>query len=313
MVSYEEVDALISGGLSRLSLSSEQLAAEKRLFWEAFITSSTTCGWEDRWKFSSMEWQQKGAVPVATYKTLQQMLQKRVEKRIPIQYVLEQAYFWNLRFYVTPDVLIPRPETEHLVAHALAWIKTQQGRVSSLSIADICTGSGAIALSVLSSLKTDPAFQWLSSVEMNASDISQPALVIAKKNAEQFGLTHAITFLHGDLLKPFVQERIRASGIDLLLCNPPYIAPDQKDTLTPEVLQEPLSALFAEENGLFFYRKLAEASPQILNTGAAVFMEVGAGMGEAVVNIFQKAGFNNCQFHPDLAGYDRIVEAHFKP
>jgi release factor glutamine methyltransferase len=215
---------------------------------------------------------------------LQQLLQHR-----PPQYLLGYEEFYGRRFKVTEDTLIPRPETEELVALCL----NQTDDNANLRVVDIGTGTGAIAIS----LKLERP-QW----QVSAIDLSEAALTVAKENANQLGA--AITFYQGDTLAPVNQQTW-----DVIVSNPPYISEQEWALMDPSVRRfEPQLALFAEENGLAMYRKIAQQAREILAPNGKVFVEIGFQQGQAVQQIFAGAfPEKNSQVVKDLAGKDRIV------
>lgn len=219
------------------------------------------------------------------------VLEMRVEKRIPIQYLLNSAWFYGLKLYVNPHVLIPRPETERLVEEVLSLSH------SGASILDVGTGSGAIALALSSRLQEQAA--------ISAVDLSPAALKVARLNQKRLG-----TRVHfrepGDLLAPVAGERF-----DLIVSNPPYVDTRLEETLAPEVRgHEPSLALFSPEaDPLHFYRRLADESPQHLNAGGWLLVEAGAGMTPDIAGIFKTHGFKNIEVIADYAGLDRVVKA----
>lgn len=210
----------------------------------------------------------------------------------PIQHIIGQEWFYGRPFTVSEDVLIPRPETEELVQGALERAAEIFGDESILA-ADIGTGSGAIAVTFQLEYKN---------VRMTATDISEAALTVARKNAEKNG-AH-ITFKQGDLAQPLRNEKW-----DVILSNPPYIDQVEATSMSPTVVDyEPHSALFAEENGLALYRKLSETLPSIMNKKALIGLEIGYKQGAAVQSLFQQA-FPKAKVDvvQDLNGKDRMI------
>lgn len=210
----------------------------------------------------------------------------------PVQYVIGQEYFYGYTFQVDENVLIPRPETEELVYGALErGRKLFQNR--PIHVADIGTGSGAIAVSFK---KEWPA------ADVTATDISEGALAVAKQNAVTNGA--AIDFRQGDLTEPIAQQKW-----DIVLSNPPYIAHEEAALMADTVLDhEPHNALFAEEDGLYFYRKLAENLPLLMNKSFLIAVEIGYLQGLAVHQLFQ-AAFPEAfvETVKDINGKDRII------
>ncbi len=232
-------------------------------------------------------------IPDTLEKQVDEILKCRVERRVPIQYLVSKAWFYGLELFVTPEVLIPRPETELLVDQALA-LATPSGCRRFL---DIGTGSGAIALAVASRLPEG--------CHVVATDVSSGALRVAGHNARNLGLSGKVVFLEGSLFEP-----VEGDVFDVILSNPPYIDPAQRDTLAPEVREhEPALALFAPEDALHFYREIANRAGQHLNPGGWVIVELGMGLAEAARNCFSGAGFSTVRIEPDYAGIERMLTA----
>jgi len=217
---------------------------------------------------------------------LKEKVQERIEKRIPIQYLIGQAWFMGEYFKVTPDVLIPRDETELLVKKAIDIIN-QNGFEDVL---DIGTGSGCIACTIAK----------CTSSTVLGVDISSDALRVALDNVTKLGINNKAIFRKSNLF-----ERIRDGEIfDIIISNPPYI-PIGTD-LSPEVQKEPALALFAGENGLEFYRKIIEQAPNYLNSEGYLIFELGISESSAVKLMMEK-DFKNIKIEKDLAGIDRII------
>jgi len=192
----------------------------------------------------------------------------------PVQYLIGYEQFYGRKFQVDESVLIPRPETEELILGTLDRIKRIFGQNKEINLVDIGTGSGAIAITMKLELPT---------AKVTATDISQDALNTAKRNANE--LQAKIDFRLGDLTNPIQNEKW-----DVVLSNPPYIAFDEAVDMSEVVLiHEPHTALFAEENGLILYRKLAENLPNLLNKPALIGLEIGYTQGEAVANFFKNS------------------------
>lgn len=207
----------------------------------------------------------------------------------PAQYLLGYEEFCGHRFKVTEATLIPRPETEELVMAAIDSFPPDQ----SVRVADIGTGTGAIGLSVKLARP-----QW----QVALTDLSQEALAVAKENAELLGTQ--VAFYQGDTL-----EVLPPGDVDLLLSNPPYISVAEWDLMDESVRRyEPKTALFAEDEGLAIYRKLAQQAPARLTKDGQVFLEIGFAQGKAVQEMFQEAfPEKEVAILKDLAGQDRIV------
>ena len=208
----------------------------------------------------------------------------------PPQYLIGSEAFLDYRFKVTPDTLIPRPETEELVEKCLKL--TQKQANQALKVVDVGTGTGAIAISLKDKRPT-----W----QVCAVDLSSAALEVAKENAQQIGV--ALEFVLSDCLDEV------AGPIDVLISNPPYISQDEYELMDVSVREfEPKMALFAENNGLAIYQKLAQQAPSKLSKDGKIFLEIGFMQGPAVKELFQ-AAFPKKQvsIHKDLFGNDRMI------
>jgi release factor glutamine methyltransferase len=215
----------------------------------------------------------------------------------PLQYILGQWDFYGLTFNVDKRALIPRQETELLVEETLKFAKkiTRADTNSPLRLLDVCTGSGCIAVTLAVLLGADAA--------VTATDISQDALELAKKNATLHGVAERIHFIQSDLM----QEQLRTSGelFDIIVSNPPYIPSGDIAALQTEVRDfEPRLALDGGDDGLELYRRLLPQAYQLLRPNGGLFMEIGQeGAGE----LTKKAGFANIQIINDYAGLRRVV------
>ncbi|GLC87938.1 peptide chain release factor N(5)-glutamine methyltransferase [Lysinibacillus piscis] len=221
----------------------------------------------------------------------QQLIEEHGNGR-PVQYCVGSEEFYGRSFIVDESVLIPRPETEELVLGTIQRIQNLfQHR--ALKLADIGTGSGAIAIS----MKLE-----CPELTVIATDLSDKALATAQKNASLLGAT--IDCRLGDLTAPLAQEKL-----DIVLSNPPYIAFDEAKEMSTVVLDyEPHSALFAEEDGLILYRQLAEQLPALMNKPALIGLEIGYTQGEQVASFFQKS-FPQAEItiEKDINGKPRMI------
>ncbi|MGE5818415.1 MAG: peptide chain release factor N(5)-glutamine methyltransferase [Deltaproteobacteria bacterium] len=225
---------------------------------------------------------------------LWQLLQRRV-RREPLAYITGHKEFWSLDFAVTPDVLIPRPETELLVEAALE--RTRSMLKSPLKILDIGTGSGAIAVCLAKELRE---------AQISAVDISSRALQVARENAERHDVADRIRFAQGDLFAPVAEERER---FDLILANPPYIRSGDLAELAPEIREwEPMAALDGGADGLDIYRRIVNECHSYLAGEGHLLFEIGDGMAKAVGQMFANAGgFETAALLRDYAGKERVI------
>lgn len=210
-------------------------------------------------------------------------------QRKPLQYLLGTQAFYGLDFHVDDRVLIPRQETETLCEWGVAHLR----KLEHPRALDLCTGSGAIAVT----LKHECPH-----AEVTAADLSADALEVAASNAKW---NHTdIRFVQGDLWQPLEGE-----VFDLILSNPPYIPTEDCDTLQQEVMQEPRMALDGGADGLHFYRRIAQGAPAHLNPNGLIAVEVGIGEAQDVAALFAAAGLCDVQIINDLYGVERIVSA----
>jgi release factor glutamine methyltransferase len=218
-----------------------------------------------------------------------ELIERRFEGE-PIQYILGETEFYGLPIRVTPDVLIPRPETEHLVEKVLDLA----AGFANPRIVDVGAGSGAIAVTLAHKLPQ---------AQITAIDLSSAALAVARENAEQNGVTSRIRFLRGDLLEPVGEERF-----EIVVSNPPYVASSDRAALAVEVREfEPALALFAGEDGLGVYRRLIPAALAALVPGGSVALEIGFDQSPAISDLLARAGFEQIEFVPDLQGIPRVA------
>ena len=210
----------------------------------------------------------------------------------PIQYITGETEFYGLPIRVTPDVLIPRPETEHLVEKVIELAAA----FSQLRIVDVGCGSGAIAIALA---------HHLPHAAITAIDLSAPALAVARENAELNGLTSRISFLQGDLLAP-----VRDEAFDIVVSNPPYVPNADRASLAVEVREyEPALALFTEGDGRNIYRRLIPAAFAVLVPGGCLALEFGFGQSSAVAELLTGAGFDEIDFVSDLQSIPRVAIA----
>jgi release factor glutamine methyltransferase len=217
-----------------------------------------------------------------------------IERRMagePIQYITGEAEFFGSPFTVTRDVLIPRPETEHLVEKALSLA----ANFEKPRVVDVGTGSGAIAVALAHKLPD---------AQITAIDISAAALAIARGNAELNGVTERVRFLEGDLLAPVAEEEF-----EIVVSNPPYVAESDRKSLSVEVRDyEPAVALFAGR-GLDIYRRLIPGARDRLVAGGYLALEIGFGQNTAIARMLAKGGFGEVELIGDLQGIPRVASA----
>ncbi len=229
-------------------------------------------------------------------------LEKLIQRRIsgePLQYILEHQEFWSIDFKVDRRVLIPRPETELLVEQSLLILSgTSFQRI--LSVLEIGTGSGAIAIALAKEMKN---------IFLVATDISKSALALAMENAKSAGVQDQIEFVNGDLFGPFRPSQERKS-FDLVLSNPPYIIRPEIGSLAKEVRDyEPTVALDGGEDGLEFYRHLISQAPFYLREGGWLLLEIGQGQGRLISELIEGGGnFFKTDCILDLSGIERVVK-----
>ncbi len=216
------------------------------------------------------------------------LLLSRTERR-PLQYLTGEQYFYGLRFQVDENVLIPRQETEELCEWGLSFLRA----LTKPTALDLCTGSGAIAVT----LKHECPM-----AQVTAADLSEAALATARKNALQNGVD--VQFVRGDLW-----DAVQGMTFDLILSNPPYIPTLDCDTLQAEVMHEPRMALDGGADGLDFYRRIAAKAPKHLNPGGMIAVELGVGEAQAVAELFAQAGLINVEIRKDIYGVERMVGA----
>ena len=236
---------------------------------------------------------------------LLQSATKQLEQEVPLQYIIGKTEFYGLPFVVNKHVLIPRPETEELVA----WVVSESSRFKTfntstkqttetkqLKILDIGTGSGCIPIS----LKKQLPF-----AKISAIDISKEALTVAKKNAVLNNVD--IHFILQDILKTVALDQ----HYDIIISNPPYVRELEKKELKNNVLKnEPHVALFVEnDNPLIFYAKIAELAKKYLNKNGLLFFEINQYLGTETIDLVNKKGLKNIQLKKDMFGNDRIVVA----
>lgn len=231
------------------------------------------------------------ALPAVDLESFERLVAERARRR-PLQHLTGLAHFWRHEFRVTPDVLIPRPETEHLVEAALDWLKTLESPV----VVDVGTGSGCITLSIAAE-RPDAV--------VHAIDLSPAALEVARENAGRLGLDGRVRFHEGDLLAP-----MRGQPLDLVVSNPPYVGADEVEALAPEVRDhDPRMALVPTGDRCSVYRRLAAEARDVLRPGGALMVEIGLGMEIEVTRILSAVGLTVERVIPDLQAIPRVIVA----
>jgi release factor glutamine methyltransferase len=229
-----------------------------------------------------------GDPELATYRGL---VQRRMAGE-SVAYILGRKEFWSLDLEVDARVLVPRPDTETLVEQALGFLKAMPDQGRALRVADIGTGSGALALALKKERPGDEVF---------AVDVSPDALEVARGNASRLGIE--VTFAQGDLVSPLAG----LGPFDLVARNPPYIPSQDIAGLSPEVRREPRLALDGGEDGLVVVRRLASDARKVLAPGGTLAMEIGAGQAAGVMEILRGEGYAGVGARRDLAGIERVV------
>jgi len=213
----------------------------------------------------------------------------------PVARIFGQKEFWSLPLAVTPDVLVPRPETETVVEAALDVVVRDALRMEKLRLLDIGTGSGALLLALLSELPNATG---------TGTDISVAALQVARANAERNALAGRCTFIACDVASGL------AGPFDLIVANPPYVIRAEIASLAPDVRDyDPHLALDGGADGLDAYRAIAAQAPRLLASGGRLIVELGAGQEQAVRALFTKAGLRVTRVRADLAGIPRALSA----
>jgi len=257
--------------------------------WDAELLLRHALGW-DRAQLLSRD---RDPIPPDALERYLAQLHERARRR-PLQHLTGTQAFWKHEFIVTPDVLIPRPETETLVEVVLELLRTAESPV----IVDLGTGSGNVALS-LAAERPDAS--------VHAVDISPAAVAVATENARRLDLEGRVRFHVGDLLLPV---RDLLGRVDVIVSNPPYLDPAGQSSLQPEVRDhEPRVALLAPEGPLALYARLVTASSAVLRAGGWLALEVGAGMAADIAALCTDSGFDAPRVTPDLQAIPRVLAA----
>ena len=219
-----------------------------------------------------------------------QLINKHIKDDTPLSHLVGFEYFYDRKFKVTSDILSPRMETEELVYKVIDYIR--KNNLTNIKILDLCTGSGIIGITLKKELEEFD-------VKILASDISSRALTVAKENASSLEVD--ISFVESDLFSN-IQDKF-----DIIVSNPPYIAHDDKKTIKENVLNyDPHLALFADEEGMYFYRNIIEKSRPYLNEKGIMFFEIGYDQKEKIITLGENNKFETVVYK-DINGRDRIA------
>ena len=218
------------------------------------------------------------------------LIDKHIEKNVPLSHLVGFEYFYDRKFKVTKDVLSPRMETEELIYKVIEYIKSINK--NNIKILDLCTGSGIIGITLRKELESK-------SLEVVASDISEEALKVAKENAIMNEAE--VKFIQSDIFEDINEK------FDIIVSNPPYIAYNDKITMEENVLNyDPHLALFAEEDGMYFYREIVENAKEYLEEDGIVFFEIGYDQREKILKLANENGFK-AEVYKDINGRDRMA------
>ena len=218
------------------------------------------------------------------------LIDKHIEKNVPLSHLAGFEYFYDRKFKVTKDVLSPRMETEELIYKVIEYIKSINK--NNIKILDLCTGSGIIGITLRKELESK-------SLEVVASDISEEALKVAKENAIMNEAE--VKFIQSDIFENINEK------FDIIVSNPPYIAYNDKVTMEDNVLNyDPHLALFAEEDGMYFYREIVENAKEYLEEDGLVFFEIGYDQREKILKLANDNGFK-AEVYKDINGRDRMA------
>ena len=218
------------------------------------------------------------------------LIDKHIEKNVPLSHLAGFEYFYDRKFKVTKDVLSPRMETEELIYKVIEYIKSINK--NNIKILDLCTGSGIIGITLRKELESK-------SLEVVASDISEEALKVAKENAIMNEAE--VKFIQSDIFENINEK------FDIIVSNPPYIAYNDKITMEDNVLNyDPHLALFAEEDGMYFYKEIVENAKEYLEEDGIVFFEIGYDQREKILKLANDNGFK-AEVYKDINGRDRMA------
>ncbi|EER67806.1 peptide chain release factor N(5)-glutamine methyltransferase [Gemella haemolysans] len=218
------------------------------------------------------------------------LIEKHIKEDVPLSHLVGFEYFYDRKYKVTKDVLSPRMETEELIYKVIEYINTSNK--NKFKILDLCTGSGIIAITLKKELEQV-------SVDVIASDISKEAIEVAKENSQSHDAT--IKFIKSDIFNNIDDK------FDIIVSNPPYIDRKDKVTMQDNVLKyDPHLALFAEEEGMYFYRKIIEQANDYLNENGVIFFEIGYDQKDKIIKLADMNGYS-AEVYKDINGRDRMA------
>ncbi len=225
-------------------------------------------------------------------------LVKRAGQNEPVAYLVGKTEFYSLEIIVSPACLIPRPETELLAERAIEFLRRRTGKQF---VCDLCTGSACIAVAIAKNF---------ADADIIATDISDAALKVAAENIQKYQLNHRVKLLCGHLFEPIVPH-LDTEKFDLIVCNPPYVSAIEFETLDKNVKDyEPKQALFAGNDGLDVYRRIAEKADAFLKPDGALMLEIGYSQGHSVSELLEQADyFRQTAIEKDFHNNDRIITA----
>ena len=218
------------------------------------------------------------------------LIEKHIKEDVPLSHLVGFEYFYDRKYKVTKDVLSPRMETEELIYKVIEYVKASNK--NKFKILDLCTGSGIIAITLKKELDQV-------SVDVIASDISEEAIEVAKENSQSHDAT--IKFIKSDIFNNIDDK------FDIIVSNPPYIDRKDKVTMQDNVLKyDPHLALFAEEEGMYFYRKIIEQANDYLNENGVIFFEIGYDQKDKIIKLADMNGYS-AEVYKDINGRDRMA------
>lgn len=273
------------GALYRLGVEKLKEAQIKEAELDARLLLEEVCGTNR----NDLLVHEKNPVSEENYNCYVNYIEKR-SQHIPLQHILGYQEFMGLHFVVTPDVLIPRQDTETLVEEVMRFLH------DGMRILDVCTGSGCILLSLL---------KYSNDCKGTGCDLSEKAVSVAEENARALGIS--AEFVQSDLF-----ENIRGR-YEIIVSNPPYIASEEIPALMEEVREhDPLMALDGGKDGLYFYREIIKQAGDYLYPGGMLFFEIGCGQAADVSGYMRQAGYQDITICKDLSGLDRVVSGVYK-